>query len=106
MVPLSLFYLCDGHRFATRRGYFEERSGTRIEEDGSIAIPSPSAPDRSVGEDLRRAARNVDALQFRIRKESYRRAVGRPERVACSVCSRQRLRHKRIQWPDPKLRLA
>src|SRR5437879_10369763 len=98
---------CDGHRLATRRGHLEERStGIGSEQDGSVTIPGASPSGAGVGDHLRRATHDVDAFQFAIREQSYRRAVGRPEWIRRSVRSRQWMCGERIQWPNPELRFV
>src|SRR5204862_5014383 len=101
------FGSCDSHWLATHRGYFEKTSkSSGRKQDRSLPIPVASPSVGSIGQHSRSAAYNVDAFQFAIGKESYRHAVGRPDWIACSVCSRQRLCRKRIQGPDPELGFA
>src|SRR2546430_4640133 len=104
MAQLFRFQSCDGHRLATRRGYLKKRASTfGNEQSGSVPIQSASQSPSGVGQYLRRTAHDIDAFQFALRKEPYRRAVGRPEGIVRSVRSRQRLCGKRIQRPNPEL---
>ena len=87
-------------------GGFEQEIAARRDLLRSVPIPSASQSPGGVGQYLRRTAHDIDAFQFALRKEPYRRAVGRPEGIVRSVRSRQRLCGKRIQRPDPELRFA
>ena len=72
MALLSGFEAYDGHRLATRRGHLQKRaSKSGSEDDGSVSIPGASASGSGIGQHLRRAARDLDAFQFAVRKESY-----------------------------------
>ena len=67
---------CDGHRVATRGGYLQNRAkSVGSEQNGSVAIPAASPSSSGIGQHLRPAARDIDAFQFAVRKESYRGAV-------------------------------
>ena len=72
MALLSGFEACDGHRLATRRGHLQKRCiNCGSEDDGSVSIPGASAWESGIGQHLRRAAHDLDAFQFAVRKESY-----------------------------------
>src|SRR5262245_59855936 len=107
VARLAVFESCDGHRLATLRGYFRKRSdGSGSEQDGSVPVSGASDSGSRIGQRLRRAAHDINTLQFAVGKVSDRRAVGRPEWIASSIRSRQWLCGERIQWPDPELRFA
>src|SRR5205809_5892244 len=108
MTCLSGFQSCDLYGLASPREHFQKRSAKiGNKQDNSIPTPGASpAIGRSVGQHLRRATHEADAFQFAVRKESYRRAVGGPKWIPSSIRSRQRLRGKPVQGPEPELAFA
>src|SRR5439155_5535707 len=95
--------LGDGNRLTTRSCNSGQRTRkVRRKQDRAIRAPGTAAARRSVGQELQRPARDVDAIELVGGKETDRAAVGGPERIIGTLRARQRAGTGFIQRPQPQ----
>ncbi len=93
------------HWHATQLGYANNRTnGTCGEKNAAIRSPGSAEADLDCRQQLHSPIVDIDALQSRIRKESDRPAVGRPEWMRGEVGSGKRPSLHLGKAPQPQHR--
>src|SRR5262245_32349961 len=82
----------------------DPEEGIFAEQNIAIAVPRSAAGAGCARECLRWPSAKIDPLQLSFRKKPDRSTVGRPERIACAIRSRERLCCHRVKRPQPQTR--
>src|ERR1019366_2472203 len=90
-------------RFASRRTHsVEPIERGRRKDNRTFPVPRPTAPLRCVAQDLRQPCSDVHLLEFALGKETNPLTIGRPEREAAIICTKQRLCSEGIERTNPQ----
>src|SRR5437868_5939896 len=107
MAAFTRLALCQLRaRTAGRTDFHQAAARERHVHDDAVAAPGTTASGWCVREDLRGAARQIDALELSVREKSNRPAVRRPERKRGVVGADERARLGLLEAPEPQARHA